>query len=165
MSKTVTATRSAPAHLDAAAKKAICAALRKTLVDAIDLHTQTKVAHWNVKGPHFAAIHPLFDTYATTLAGFIDEIAERILVLGELAVGTARHVAANSRLDDYPQDTTRDLDHVALLLARIETFLVGANDALKVADEHDDQGSADLMTGVVREFDKNAWFLRATLGR
>lgn len=153
-----------PAHLGADARAAIAAALRATLTDAIDLYTQTKVAHWNVKGAHFAALHPLFDTFATALAGFVDQLAERVLVLGELAVGTARHVAGNSRLEDYPQDVTRDLDHVALLLARFDAFLRGAVAARTVADEHDDQDTADLLTGIVEEFDKNAWFLRSTLG-
>jgi starvation-inducible DNA-binding protein len=159
------ATKSTPHHLDAGARTAITTALRETLVDGIDLYTQTKVAHWNIKGPQFAALHPLFDTYATTLAGFVDQVAERILTLGELAVGTARHVAKNSRLEDYPQDVTRDLEHVGLLLARIEQFLAGAKAARAVADQHEDQDTADVLTQVIVEFEKNAWFLRSTLGR
>jgi starvation-inducible DNA-binding protein len=159
-----TKTQTVPSHLDAADRAAICAALRQLLIDAIDLQTQIKVAHWNIKGPHFAALHPLFDTYATALAGFVDATAERILVLGELAVGTARHVAGASRLQDYPQDVTRDLQHVELLLARFEQFLPLAVAARAVADERNDQDTADLLTQMITEFDKNAWFLRATLG-
>ena len=154
-----------PSRLDSAARAAITSALRETLTDGIDLHTQTKVAHWNIKGPHFAALHPLFDTYATALAGFVDQVAERILTLGELAVGTARHVARTSRLEEYPQDVTRDLEHVGLLLSRIEQFLEGARTARDVADEHEDQDTADVLTQMITEFEKNAWFLRSTLGK
>jgi starvation-inducible DNA-binding protein len=154
-----------PAHLDTSARAAIAAALRSVLTDAIDLQSQTKVAHWNIKGPQFAALHPLFDTFAQALAGFADEIAERMLALGHLAVGTARHVAAHSRLPDYPQDTTADLTHVELLLARFEAFLPGVVAARTVAEEHGDADTADLMTEVATAFAKNAWFLRATLGR
>lgn len=153
-----------PTHLDDGARKRIAEALRAALVDAIDLHSHTKIAHWNIRGPHFAALHPLFDTYATALQGFIDEVGERILVLGELAVGTTRHVAAHSRLPEYPQHVTRDLEHVALLLERIDTFLIGLRQSRDVADESNDQESVDLLTGIVGEFEKHAWFLRATLG-
>ena len=156
--------RSAPAHLDDQARATVAAALRSILVDAIDLHSQIKVAHWNIRGPHFAALHPLFDTYATTLQAWIDVVAERGLVLGELAVGTVRHVAASSRLEDYPQDTVKDLEHARLLLARFDHFLKLANESRQVADDQGDQDSADVMTQIITEFDKNAWFLRATLG-
>lgn len=154
-----------PAHLDDGARKAIAEQVRAVLADAIDLQSQVKVAHWNVKGPQFAALHPLFDTFAQTLTGFVDELAERVLVLGHLAIGTARHVAAHSRLPDYPQDVTIDLEHVALLHARCQAFLPGAHAARTVADDAGDVDTADLLTEIVSEVDKQAWFLRATLGR
>jgi starvation-inducible DNA-binding protein len=153
-----------PAHLDEGARAAVSSALRDILVDAIDLHSHLKVAHWNIRGPHFASLHPLFDTYATALQTWIDLVAERCVVLGRLAVGTTRHVAANSRLHDYPQDVVQDLEHVALLGERIDEFLKFANEARQVADQNQDQDSAEVMTQVISEFDKHAWFLRATLG-
>ncbi len=154
-----------PAHLDPSARTTIANELRAVLTDAIDLHSQIKVAHWNIKGAHFASLHPLFDTYATALAGYVDAVAERIQVLGHHAVGTARHVAAQSRLPDYPQDTTADMTHVELLLARFDAFLPGVVQARTQADEFGDIDTADLLTSIVAEFDKHAWFLRATLGR
>ena len=154
-----------PSHLDTEARTGVASALRSVLLDAIDLHTQIKVAHWNIQGAQFAALHPLFDTYATALAGYIDAIAERIRVLGHLAVGTARHVANHSRLPEYPQDTTTDMTHVELLLARFDAFLPGAVAARITADEVRDIDTADILTGMISEFDKNAWFLRSALGR
>src|SRR6476620_9650499 len=82
------------------------------LADGLDLHSQIKVAHWNIKGPQFAALHPLFETFAVGLAAFTDAIAERAVTLGGRAYGTARHVAATSKLPEYPQETSRDLEHV-----------------------------------------------------
>ncbi|MFK7739065.1 MAG: DNA starvation/stationary phase protection protein Dps [Planctomycetota bacterium] len=150
-------------HLPADARSAICDALRAALVDGIDLQTQIKVAHWNIKGPHFAALHPLFDQFAGDQSDNNDEIAERIVTLGHLAVGTARHIAKNSRLDDYPQDLRRDLDHVGLLAKQIGVYLVGMRAARDVASQHDDEDTADLLTGMIEQFEKHAWFLHATL--
>jgi starvation-inducible DNA-binding protein len=155
--------KKSPSQLPADVRAQLCDALRQVLTDGLDLHSQIKVAHWNIKGPQFAALHPLFDTFATDLATHNDTIAERILTLGGLAVGTARHVAKNSRLADYPQETTRDLDHVRLLAERIGGYLVGVRAAREVAIRHGDEDTNSVLTDIVTMFEKHAWFLHATL--
>jgi starvation-inducible DNA-binding protein len=152
-----------PSHLSEDARRAIADTLNARLADGLDLHMQIKVAHWNIKGPQFAALHPLFETFAVGLAVHNDAIAERAVTLGARAYGTARHVAAASRLPEYPQETTRDLEHVRLLADRIDVYLAGLRESRAVGDEHADTDTVDLLTGVVSEFEKHAWFLRASL--
>jgi starvation-inducible DNA-binding protein len=150
-------------NLPASVRQKIVDALLGVLTDGMDLYGQIKVAHWNVKGAHFAALHPLFDTYATAIAGFNDAVAERCVTLGGLAVGTAKHVAKASRLPAYPQHVTADLRHVQLLADRFATFVDGAKEARRVSDKGGDLDTSDLLTEVVSEFEKHGWFLRATL--
>jgi starvation-inducible DNA-binding protein len=152
-----------PSRLPEEALVKIVDVLNASLSDGLDLHGQLKVAHWNIKGPQFAALHPLFETFAVSLANFNDAMAERSVTLGGKAYGTARHVARVSRLADYPQETTRDLDHVALLAARIEQYLDGLRAGRQVAEKLADADTVDLLTGIISEFEKNAWFLRASL--
>jgi len=154
---------SSPNPLAQDARSRISEALAATLADGLDLHSQIKVAHWNVKGLHFAALHPLYETFATTLAAFNDEVAERAVTLGALVRGTARHVAQTSRLPEYPDSAVRDLETVRHLSERIEAYLAGVRKARDVADAGKDQDTVELLTGVVNEFEKNAWFLRASL--
>lgn len=154
-----------PNPLSPEARGSICKALLGVLTDGLDLQSQVKVAHWNIKGPHFVALHPLFDGFATDVAARNDEIAERVLTLGGLAVGTSKHVAKHSTLPDYPQEVTQDLEHVKLLAQRIDGYLATVRKGRDVADEHDDQDTVDLLTAVVQLFEKHSWFLRATLGR
>ena len=136
--------------------------LNARLADGLDLWSQIKVAHWNIKGPHFAALHPLFETFAVSLAEHNDAVAERAVTLGAQAYGTARHVAQASRLPEYDPEATRDLQHVRLLADRIEAYLEGARESRDLAEKEDDQDTVDLLTGIIREFEKHAWFLRAT---
>lgn len=152
-----------PSELPETARKEIASALNARLADGLDLHGQIKVAHWNIKGPQFASLHPLFETFAVSLAAFNDALAERAVTLGALAHGTARHVAKSSTIPDYPQETTRDLEHARLLAERIEVYLKGLRSAREIAEKRGDTDSVDLLTGVVTEFEKNAWFLRASL--
>lgn len=154
-----------PSPLPEPARAALVEALNARLADGLDLHSQIKVAHWNIKGPQFAALHPLFETFAVSLAAHNDAFAERAVTLGGLALGTARHVAARSALPEYPQQTTRDLEHVALLAERIERYLDGLRAARAVAVEHGDSDTEGLFTTVITEFEKHAWFLGATLGQ
>ena len=137
--------------------------LNAILVDGLDLHSQIKVAHWNVKGPQFAALHPLFEGFAVALAGHNDTIAERAVALGAIAVGTARQTAKNSRIPEYPGDAAQGAEHVAHLAERFDAYLKGLRAARKTAEQAGDADTVDLLTTVVTEFEKNGWFLQATL--
>jgi starvation-inducible DNA-binding protein len=152
-----------PSHLPPEARAKLADTLNARLADGLDLHSQIKVAHWNIKGPQFASLHPLFETFAVGLAAHNDTIAERAVTLGGKAYGTARHVATASKLPDYPQDTTRDLEHVKLLAERFEKYLAGVRESRSLAEKLGDTDTVDLFTQVVTEFEKHAWFLRASL--
>ena len=152
-----------PSPLPEPSRVALVEQLNSRLGDGLDLHSQIKVAHWNIKGPQFAALHPLFETFAVSLANHNDSVAERAVTLGGKAYGTSRHVAKTSRLPDYPQETTKDLEHVKLLAERIEAYLAGLRESRKASEQHQDTDTVDLFTGIITEFEKHAWFLRASL--
>ncbi|MGN6108829.1 MAG: DNA starvation/stationary phase protection protein Dps [Kofleriaceae bacterium] len=152
-----------PSQLPDDARAEIARTLNERLADGLDLHSHLKVAHWNVRGPQFPALHPLFEQFANQLALHNDALAERAVTLGALAIGTSRQVASQSRLPEYPVETTRDTEHVAALAARIETYLEGVRASRRIAEQQGDTDTVDLLTAVVTELEKNAWFLRATL--
>ena len=151
-----------PSHLPEAARTQIIEHLNARLSDGLDLHGQIKVAHWNIKGPQFPGLHPLFETFAVSLANHNDSIAERAVTLGGRAYGTARHVAKHSKLVEYPQETSRDQEHVRLLADRIEAYLDVIRESRSGVEKLGDTDTVDLLTGIVTEFEKHAWFLRAT---
>jgi len=152
-----------PSQLPEESRIALVRTLNERLVDGLDLHSSLKVAHWNVRGPQFPALHPLFEQFANQVATHNDSIAERAVTLGGLAAGSTRYVAKHSRLADYPIDVTRDLEHVKLLAERIDTYLAGVRDSRGIAEKLGDTDTVDLLTGVVTDLEKDAWFLRATL--
>lgn len=152
-----------PNPLPEPARRAVADALHAVLTDGIDLHSQIKVAHWNIKGPHFAALHPLFDGFATALAIHNDNVAERAVMLGGTTDTSARSVAQKSRVPDYPKGVSAGLEHVRLLAERFDAYLSGLREARGVAEKNADTDSVDLLTGVITEFEKHTWFLRASL--
>jgi starvation-inducible DNA-binding protein len=134
--------------------------LNQRLADCIDLQTQCKQAHWNVKGPSFIALHKLFDEINEDVEEYVDLLAERVVQLGGVAQGTARVVASRSRLEEYP-DLTKAQEHVDALSSALAAFGRGTRVAISEADELDDPATADILTEITRGIDKWLWFVEA----
>jgi len=141
------------------------ALLNHALVDSIDLTNGVRMAHWTVKGPHFAALHALFETFYGQLGEQTDDLAERIVQLGGTPDGTTQAVGAKSRLAPYPQATTAGLDHVAALTDRYAALAASTRAAIDAAAEAGDADTADLLTGMSRMLDKALWMLEAHLAK
>ncbi|MBX9626418.1 MAG: DNA starvation/stationary phase protection protein Dps [Gemmataceae bacterium] len=137
--------------------------LNGQLANLTDLYTQTKHAHWNVKGANFYGLHTLFDKLAEGLEEFVDNTAERVTALGGAARGTARMAAANSRLDDFPEGTHAGLEVVRVVADRYAAAGKDARAGIAQADEHGDADTADLLTDVSRYLDKSLYFLESHL--
>jgi starvation-inducible DNA-binding protein len=135
--------------------------INQRLADAIDLQTQLKQAHWNVKGPHFIGLHELFDKIAEEVESYVDMIAERAVQLGGIAEGTARVTAARSRLDEYPLDIADGSAHVEAVARALSTFGREARLSIDQTDALDDADTADIFTEISRGIDKWLWFVEA----
>ena len=137
--------------------------LNKTLAATLDLKTQTKQAHWNVKGTDFYQLHELFDEMAGELEEYVDMIAERVTALGGIALGTARMAASESILAEYPLDAVGGIEHITALADRYGAYAKHVREAIDATDELGDADTADLYTEVSRTIDKRLWFLEAHL--
>lgn len=135
--------------------------LNQRLADSIDLQTQCKQAHWNVKGSQFIALHKLFDEINEAVQEYVDLIAERIVQLGGVAEGTARIVAQRTQLLDYPTTLTSGAEHVSALSDVLAQFGRSARIGIEELDTLGDKGGADILTEVSRGVDKWLWFVEA----
>lgn len=154
-----------PTRIDipAEARVQIVVLLNQTLAATLDLKTQTKQAHWNVKGTDFYQLHELFDELAGELEEYVDLVAERITALGGYAVGTARAAASNSILPEYPFDILDGKEHVTALADRFAPYAKHVREAIDKTDDLGDLDTADLYTEISRTIDKRLWFLEAHL--
>lgn len=148
-------------NLSEKTRRAMIGLLNQNLADILDLQLQAKQAHWNVKGPAFFSLHELFDKAAEELEGFADEIAERAVALGGVALGTMRIAANCSRLGEYPHDISSGGEHVEALSNNLAAFGKLVRAAIEVAAETGDADTSDLFTEVSRGLDKLLWFVEA----
>jgi len=144
-------------------RRNVIAILNERLAEAIDLQSQVKQAHWNVKGPNFIALHELFDKISGIVLDQIDDIAERVTSLGGTAEGTVAVAAKRSKLKNYPLSITAGKDHLFYLSTQIAAFGKTVRTAIDETAKLGDADTADLFTGISRDLDKYLWFLEAHL--
>lgn len=149
--------------LPADVRTQVCQLLNQRLADAIELQTQCKQAHWNVKGPSFIALHELFDKVAGGASDYADLVAERIVQLGGMAEGTSRVAAQRTTLVDYPLTISTGEEHVAALSDALSEFGRSARIAIEEMNELEDAGSADILTEISRGADKWLWMVESHL--
>ena len=148
-------------NLKSNAKSISIAVLNARLADSIDLALLTKQAHWNIKGPQFIALHEMIDGFRTEIDGHVDTIAERVVQLGGIAIGTTQAVAKESQLAAYPTDISSEENHLKELIARYSQVANSVRAAIEETDEAGDKDTADILTGYSRALDKALWFLEA----
>jgi starvation-inducible DNA-binding protein len=140
-------------------RTAMTSLLNRLLIDLTDLSVQIKLAHWNVRGPHFIAYHELFDRVGSHVSEAIDEIAERVATLGGIAGATIQTTAAETTLPPWPMPERRDTVVMAELANRLAAIANRVRRA--IAEASQDADTADLLTEVSRTVDHDLWFLEA----
>ncbi|MDJ0753910.1 MAG: DNA starvation/stationary phase protection protein Dps [Ardenticatenaceae bacterium] len=133
------------------------------LANIFDLYSQTKQAHWNVKGIYFEQLHVLFDKMADGIFDFGDMIAERATALGGTALGTVQMAAGATEFPDFPADVFDGKEMLKIVVARWAQYAAGVRAAIHQADEAGDLSTSDMFTEISREVDKLLWFAEAHL--
>ncbi len=135
--------------------------LNARLADMVSLALATKQAHWNIKGPGFIGVHELLDDVADRLRESSDLIAERAVILGGHAHGTAEVVAEKTTMAAYPLEEKDIQVHIEALRERFLDVGEKIRAAIGEAGEIGDDDTEDLFTEVSRQIDKDAWFIAA----
>jgi starvation-inducible DNA-binding protein len=142
-------------------RQAVAPVLAARLADAIDLGLQLKQAHWNVRGPHFIALHELFDSIHDVVESKTDELAERLAAIGGSPEGTVQAVAARTALPPYPLDITRGDAHLNAVAAALAAFGGLTRAAIDTCDTAGDKVTADLFNEITAQIDQQLWFVEA----
>lgn len=141
-------------------RQEIAQGLKRLLADSYTLYLQTHNFHWNVTGPQFRELHLMFEEHYNELAIAVDDIAERIRTLGEIAPGTYKAFAQFSSIEEVEGVPTAT-EMVALLTKGHEQVVKTCREVLKKAQDADDESTASLVGDRMRIHEKTAWMLRA----
>ena len=137
--------------------------LQQEVANAFVLYANYKHYHWQTFGPLFRDLHLMFDEFAKEVLESIDELAERIRMIGpdienvqlrQMQEAASIHSAG---ADQSMREMIEEAD------ANLMLVIKGMRDAARIADENDDPGTVDLFAKTVRMHEKHEWFLRQVL--
>jgi starvation-inducible DNA-binding protein len=152
--------RQLPIALSAEARGESCQILNEILADSMVLAALYKKAHWNAAGPTFYQLHLLFDKHYEEQVELVDELAERVQMLGGISVGDPRHAAELTTIERPPDGA----EEVPVVLSRLvdahETILEKVRAGIDQTEESKDMGTNDLLMGdVLRRHEMQVWFI------
>jgi len=132
--------------------------LNHSLANEALLSQKTRNAHWNTNGKGFFELRILFETQYKQLNEIADKIAERTRILGGFAIASFKEFLGLTKLEEQPENIP-DILH---LLADHETIIrLLREDIRKCSEEYEDEGSIELLVGVMSLHEKMAWMLRS----
>ena len=143
-----------------AANQANIDSLKSILGKTFRLYVQTHGYHWNVEGPEFRQLHVLFEEHYTNLWGALDEIAERIRILGAHAPGSIADLATLGGPEAAPAQSA-----AAMMAALVEAHKAMAADlrtAIATAQDAEDEVSAGFLTDRLEWHEKELWMMKAS---
>ena len=153
-----------PIGLDAKVREKVCAFLNMLLADTMCLRDLYKKAHWQVAGPTFYPLHLLLDKHFAEQSELVDQIAERIQMLGGVSVAMAHDVADMARVKRAPRGREEAPVMISRLLEAHEMILMDGRGRAEQAAELGDVGTNDLLAGnLVRTNEMQVWFLSSHL--
>jgi starvation-inducible DNA-binding protein len=144
--------------------QSVAIVLSKILADEIVLSTKTKNAHWNIEGVDFYDKHKLFENQFGLLEQFIDDVAERIRIIGHYAPATLKSFLKLTHLTEMTREKNDSQGFIKELLADHESIIMQLREHIhSFANDYHDVGSSDFITGLMEKHEKMAWFLRSHL--
>jgi starvation-inducible DNA-binding protein len=143
-------------------REAVARHLSRLLADTYSLYLKTHSFHWNVTGPQFNSLHAMFEAQYNALWLAADEVAERIRTLDVFAPGSYSQFAKLSSVKEEA-GVPEWKEMVNQLVEGHEIAAATARHALRAANAAGDDGSADMVTGRLKEHEKTAWMLRSLL--
>lgn len=146
--------------------KKVASALNQLLADEMLLYIKTLKFHWNIEGRDFHALHLFLEEQYNQLQTIIDAVAERIRKVGHFANGSMEQFLADASLKEHG-DTASISEKLISELVRDHDAIIRKTRTLIDAfeEEYDDKGSADFITGIMKDHEKMAWMLRASVAK
>src|SRR5437763_8712123 len=149
-----------PLELDEPVRLEMTEQLNLLLADSITLRDLYKKSHWQVAGPTFYQLHLLFDKHFGEQVEIVDEIAERIQLLGGLAIAMAPDVAETTRIERPPKGREEVPVQISRLLEAHQIIIGHCRELAERATKLGDVGTNDLVVSdVLRPNELQIWFL------
>ncbi|CAM3768823.1 Dps family protein [Mesobacillus zeae] len=137
-------------------------AVNKQVANWTVLYVKLHNYHWFVKGPHFFTLHEKFEELYNEASVVIDEFAERVLALDGKPVGTVKECLEISSIQEA-SGSENEKDMVRALSEDFSKIVDELQAGIELAQQSEDEGTADMLLGVKKSLRKHLWMFKAYL--
>jgi starvation-inducible DNA-binding protein len=148
-----------PTDVPPAAVEQLSAALNTLLADAFALYLKTKNFHWHVSGRHFRDYHLMLDEQSDAIFATTDQLAERVRKLGGTTLRSIGQISKLQTIKDNDEDYVPPRGMLRELMEDNKKMAAAMRKAHKLADDHEDSGTAGLLETFIDETERRTWFL------
>ncbi|MEX0648979.1 MAG: DNA starvation/stationary phase protection protein [Balneolaceae bacterium] len=144
-------------------RKAVCDRLQVLLADEFILYTKLRNYHWNIKANNFSELHNFYEEQYEEIAGIVDEVAERIRMLGHLSNGRLADYLELTQLNEEGYTTEAEVQ-IKILINNHETIIRYLRECITDFDsKYGDIGTSDFITALMEKHEKMRWMLDSFL--
>lgn len=136
--------------------------LQVLLADFQLFYTNLRGFHWNIKGPSFQQLHEQYEEMYDDTANKVDEVAERILMLGQTPVHTFSEYLKVSTIKETGV-VSDSVEIAKIILDNLKALIAKERQILSIAGEGDDEATAAMMSDYIREQEKTIWLIASTI--
>lgn len=126
------------------------------------LYTKLHRFHWYVKGPHFFTLHAKFEELYEEAAGTIDEVAERLLIVGGMPISTLKEYIQYATIEETSQNLTAE-EMVQTIVNDYSQIISELNSGKAAAEQVNDEVTSDMFTELIEKLSKHNWMLTSFL--
>lgn len=140
--------------------------LNALLADEFVLYVRTLNYHWNVRGMQFHSLHDFFEKLYKDLQVTVDDLAERVRVLGAHALGTLGDFLKHSRLQEPTGEPPDAREMISSLCDGHESVIRHLHEVIRTVEtKYQDPGTVNFLTDRLEHHEKTLWMLRVHLDR
>lgn len=140
----------------------IAKVLNKQVANLNVLYMKVHHFHWYVKGPHFFALHTKFEEIYDEVTLHMDEVAERILTIGEKPVSTLKQCLSDSTIIEAAGNEN-ERQMVETLKADLTLITNELKEGMEITEKHKDEATSDMLLSIKSSFEKHMWMLSSYL--
>ena len=146
--------------------------MSKPLVDSVNvqvanltvLYEKLHHYHWFVKGHHFFILHEKFEELYNEITTTLDEVAERLLIIGEKPLSTLKDCLETATIQEASGNEQTEQEMVQAVIDDFEKMIAEITQTIALAEKANDEGTADIFIGITESLGKHVWMLKAFLG-
>ena len=137
--------------------------MNEYLANKMAMYIKLHNLHWYIKGKGFFTLHAKFEELYNATATAIDEVAERMLMIGASPVGSLKKALKLTRITELSEKSVSSEEAIKILKNDVEWWISDTKEVIALAESSEDIGNVDMFSEFLGHYEKLLWMLNSCL--